>query len=200
MSTNWFHDFFFGSNESAIEALEKLQKMDAEQFQKVFSALKKLQEDQQFNAEQIKIAFSRLEKLQEGQLLNAGQIKSMQEHLNSLQGRLASVEEKVGTLTETVADHGSNIADLTETVADEEKIMLTCCIVASVIAVAAISFIGFCIYQGIKSEREKQKGLTQSVPTEELIDLLGPDIPGTKLDADVRRAEELPKNTLMMSN
>ncbi|MFP3036375.1 MAG: hypothetical protein ACEY3A_05385 [Wolbachia sp.] len=165
MSTNWFHDFFFGSNESAIEALEKLQKMDAEQFQKVFSALKKLQE---------------------GQLLNAGQIKSTQEHLNSLQGRLASVEEKVGTLTETVAD--------------QEKIMLTCCIVASVIAVAAISFIGFCIYQGIKSEREKQKGLTQSVPTEKLIDLLGPDIPGTKLDADVRRAEELPKNTLMMPN
>jgi hypothetical protein len=79
----------------------------------------------------------------------------VQKHLNSLQERLASVEEKVETLTGTVTDHGSNIADLTETVGDQEKIMLTCCIVASVIAIAAISFIGFCIYQGIKSEREK---------------------------------------------
>ena len=124
MSTNWFHDFFFGSNESAIEALEKLQQMDAEQFQKVFSALKELQK---------------------GQLFNAEQIQSMQGHLNSLQERLASVEEKVETLTDTVAE--------------QEKIILTCCIVASVIAIAVISFVGFCIYQGIESEREKQKGL-----------------------------------------
>jgi hypothetical protein len=53
---------FFGSNESAIEALEKLQKMDAEQFQRAFSALKELQKGQ-INAEQIQIAFSRLEEL-----------------------------------------------------------------------------------------------------------------------------------------
>ncbi|MDR2978754.1 MAG: hypothetical protein LBU56_05175 [Rickettsiales bacterium] len=158
MSTNWFHDFFFGSNESAIEALDKLQKMDAEQFQKVFSALKELQKGQQFNTEQIQIAFSRLEELQKGQLFNAEQIQSMQEHLNSLQERLAGVEEKVETLTDTVADHGSNIADLTETVGEQEKTILICCIVASVVAIAAISFIGFCIYQGTKSEREK-KGL-----------------------------------------
>ncbi|MDG7055220.1 MAG: hypothetical protein LJD31_01535 [Wolbachia endosymbiont of Menacanthus eurysternus] len=147
--------------------------MDAEQFQKVFSALKELQKGQQFNAEQIQIAFSRLEELQKGQLLNAEQIKSMQEHLNSLQERLANVEEKVGTLIETVADHGSNIADLTETVADQEKIMLTCCVVASVIAVAAISFIGFCIYQGIKSEREKQKSLSDTSDME--LNNLGPN-------------------------
>ncbi|WCR59437.1 MAG: hypothetical protein PG978_000873 [Wolbachia endosymbiont of Ctenocephalides felis wCfeF] len=195
MSTNWFHDFFFGSNESAIEALDKLQKMDAEQFQKVFSALEELQKGQQFNAEQIQVAFSRLEELQKGQLFNAEQIQSMQEHLNSLQERLAGVEEKVGTLTETVADHGSNIADLTDTVGDQGKIMLTCCIVTSVIAVAAISFIGFCIYQGIKSEREKQKGLSQNVPTGELIDLLEPD---TKLLVDVNSTEKLPENTSMM--
>jgi len=181
MSTNWFHDFFFGSNESAIEALEKLQKMDAEQFQKVFSALKKLQEGQQFNAEQIQIAFSRLEELQKGQLFNTEQIQSMQEHLNSLQERLANVEKKVETLTDTVAE--------------QEKIMLTCCIVASVIAIAAISFIGFCIYQGIKSEREKQKGLLDTSDME--LDNSS-KLPDAKLYVDVSSAEELPKNTSMM--
>ncbi|MDG7052883.1 MAG: hypothetical protein LKM45_03275 [Wolbachia endosymbiont of Alcedoecus sp.] len=151
--------------------------MDAEQFQKVFSALKELQEGQQFNAEQIQIAFSRLEELQKGQLLNAEQIKSTQEHLNSLQERLANVEEKVGTLTETVAD--------------QEKIMLTCCVVASVIAVAAISFIGFCIYQGIKSEREKQKGLlgTSSI---KLNNDLGQSItPDTKFGANENNSNKL---------
>jgi hypothetical protein len=164
-----------------------------EQFQKVFSALKELQKGQQFNAEQIQIAFSRLEELQKGQLLNAEQLKSMQEYLNSLQERLTGVEKKVETLTDTVADHGSNIADLTDTVAEQEKIMLTCCIVASVIAIAAISFIGFCIYQGIKSEREKQKGLSQNVPTGELIDLLEPD---TKLLVDVNNTKKLPEGTV----
>ncbi|MCA4774330.1 hypothetical protein [Wolbachia endosymbiont of Mansonella perstans] len=145
MSTNWLHDFFFGSNESTIEVLEKLQKTDAEQFQRAFSVLKELQKGQQFNTEQIQIAFSMLKELQKGQQFNSEQIQSMQEHLNSLQERLAYVEEKVEKLTDTVVD--------------QEKIMLTCCVVASVVAIAAISFIGFCIYQGIKSEREKQKGL-----------------------------------------
>jgi hypothetical protein len=173
MSTNWFHDFFFGSNESAIEALDKLQKMDAEQFQKVFSALKEFQEAQKIDAEQFEKVFNALE-----EKIGTEQFQRMQGHLNSLQERLEGVEKKVETLTDTVAE--------------QEKIMLTCCIVASVVAIAAISFIGFCIYQGIKSEREKQKGLSQNVPTGELIDLLEPD---TKLLVDVNSTEKLPENT-----
>ncbi|GFQ72225.1 uncharacterized protein TNCT_506381 [Trichonephila clavata] len=129
MSTNWLHDLFFGSNESAIEALEKLQQMDAEQFQKVFSAL---------------------EELQKSQIGDATQFKEVQKYLDGLQ-------EKVETLTETVGE--------------QEKTLLICAIVSAVAAIAITSFVAFCIYQGIKCEREKEKNLSQ-------------DTPGTKLDAD----------------
>ncbi|MGL9761524.1 MAG: hypothetical protein ACR5LB_04920 [Wolbachia sp.] len=84
---------------------------------------------------------------------------------------------------------------LTDTVAEQEKIMLTCCIIASVMAIAAISFIGFCIYQGIKSERQKQKGLLD-ISDMELDN--SSKLPDTKLYVDVSSAKELPKNTSMM--
>ncbi|MGL9731670.1 MAG: hypothetical protein ACR5KX_02505 [Wolbachia sp.] len=73
--------------------------------------------------------------------------------------------------------------------------MLTCCIIASVMAIAAISFIGFCIYQGIKSEREKQKSLLDISDIE--LDNSS-KLPDTKLYVDVSSAKELPKNTSMM--
>ncbi len=57
--------------------------------------------------------------------IDTEQFQLMQNHLNGLQ-------EKVETLTETVIN--------------QEKIMLTCCIITSIIALAAISFIGFCMY------------------------------------------------------
>ncbi|MDG7056074.1 MAG: hypothetical protein LKM44_01090 [Wolbachia endosymbiont of Meromenopon meropis] len=176
MSTNWFHDFFFGSNKSAIDALEKFQSMDIEQFQKIFSTLKKIQEVQYLSVEQIQTGFNRLKKLQEGQLFNSEQIESMQEYLNKLQEKFCDVEEKVETLTETLAD--------------QEKIILACCIVASVVAVAAVSFIGFCIYHGIKSEREKQKTLFQDndASTQKFIDLYEPY---TEFDADINSIEKL---------
>lgn len=121
MSTNWLHDLFFGSNESAIKALEKLQQMDAEQFQKV------------------------------------------QKYLDGLQ-------EKVETLTETAAD--------------QEKTMIACIAVSAVAGIAITSFVVFCIYQGIKLEREKEKNLSKDTPGTELNNLGKSNTPGTKLDAD----------------
>ncbi len=96
MSTNWLHDLLFGSNESTIKALEKLQQMDAEQFQKAFSALEKLQKGQQINADQLQIAFSRLEELQAAQKIDAGRFESIQKYLDGLQERLADVGRKSG--------------------------------------------------------------------------------------------------------
>ncbi|MCM1002321.1 hypothetical protein [Wolbachia pipientis] len=186
MSTNWFHDFFFGSNESAIEALEKLQKMDAEQFQKVFSALKEFQEAQKIDAKQFEEVFIALKEWQEAQKIDVEQFKKV----------FSALEEKIGTeqfqrMQEHLNGLQEKVETLTETVADQEKIMLTCCVVASVIAVAAISFIGFCIYQGIKSEREKQKGLlgTSSI---KLNNDLGQSIkPDTKFGANENNSNKL---------
>ncbi|WP_265033527.1 hypothetical protein [Wolbachia endosymbiont (group A) of Sicus ferrugineus] len=147
MSTNWLHDLLFGSNESTIKALEKLQQMDAEQFQKAFSALERLQKGQQINTDQLQIAFSRLEELQAAQKIDAGRFESIQKYLEGLQERLADVEEKVETLTETVAD--------------QEKTLLICAIVSAVAAIAITSFVAFCIYQGVKLEREEEKNLSK---------------------------------------
>ncbi|OAM00216.1 hypothetical protein [Wolbachia endosymbiont of Dactylopius coccus] len=126
MSTNWLHNLFFGSNESAIKALEKLQQMDAEQFQKVFSAL---------------------EELQKSQIGDATQFKEVQKYLDGLQ-------EKVETLTDTVAD--------------QEKTLLICAIVSAVAAIAITSFVAFCIYQGVKLEKEKEKNSSKDTPDAKL--------------------------------
>ncbi len=127
MSTNWLHNLFFGSNESAIKALEKLQQMDAEQFQKVFSAL---------------------EELQKSQIGDATQFKEVQKYLDGLQ-------EKVETLTDTVAD--------------QEKTLLICTIATAVAVTAITCFVAFCIYQGVKLEREKEKNsLDQDTPKAKL--------------------------------
>ncbi|WP_374698453.1 hypothetical protein [Wolbachia endosymbiont (group B) of Limnophora tigrina] len=155
MSTNWFHDLLFGSNESTIKALEKLQQMDAEQFQKAFSALEKLQKGQQINADQLQIAFSRLEELQATQKIDAERFESIQKYLDGLQERLADVEEKVETLTETVGE--------------QEKTLLICTIATAVAVTAITCFVAFCIYQGLKLEREKEKNsLDQDTPKAKL--------------------------------
>ncbi|WP_353269818.1 hypothetical protein [Wolbachia endosymbiont (group A) of Myopa testacea] len=156
MSTNWLHDLLFGSNESTIKALEKLQQMDAEQFQKAFSALEKLQKGQQINADQLQIAFSRLEELQAAQKIDAGRFESIQKYLDGLQERLADVEEKVETLTETVAD--------------QEKTLLICTIAAAVAVTAITCFVAFCIYQGVKLDKEKKNDLSKDTPDTKLND------------------------------
>ncbi|WP_265027483.1 hypothetical protein [Wolbachia endosymbiont (group A) of Bombylius major] len=142
MSTNWFHDFFFGSNESQIKELEKLQQMDAEQFEKVFGALREWQEAQKIDAEQFEKVFSALK-----DKIGTKQFQGMQEHLNGLQ-------EKVETLTETVAD--------------QEKTLLICAIVSAVAAIAITSFVAFCIYQGVKLDKEKKNDLSKDTPDAKL--------------------------------
>ncbi|WP_175938405.1 hypothetical protein [Wolbachia endosymbiont of Litomosoides brasiliensis] len=144
-----------------ITELQKSQKIDAEQFQRIFSALKEWQEVQKVDTEQL---------------------QSMQKHLNGLQKKFTNLEEKIGTLTETVEG--------------QEKIMLICCLVTSVVTLAAISFIAFCIYQGVKSEKEKQRSLSGTSSTE--LDEL--NVPGTKLHADISSTAKSLNGMLMTVN
>ncbi|GFQ99191.1 uncharacterized protein TNCT_413461 [Trichonephila clavata] len=160
MSTNWLHDLFFGSNESAIQALEKLQQMDAEQFQKVFSALEELQKSQIGDATQFQKISDLLKKLQESQIGDAKQFEEVQKYLDGLQ----------------------------ETVADQEKTLLICAIVSAVAVIAITSFVAFCIYQGVKCEREKEKNLSKDTPDAKLNNVDATD--GTKkLQNDLKVAD-----------
>lgn len=128
--------------------------MDAEQFQKAFSALEKLQKGQQINADQLQIAFSRLEELQATQKIDAERFESIQKYLDGLQESLADVEEKVETLTEAVGE--------------QEKTLLICTIATAVAVIAITSFVAFCIYQGVKLEKEKEKNSSKDTPDAKL--------------------------------
>ncbi|CCF78008.1 hypothetical protein wOo_01900 [Wolbachia endosymbiont of Onchocerca ochengi] len=136
------------------------------------SKIEALKKAQKIDAKQFEEIFITLK-----EKIGTEQFQLMQNHLNELQ-------EKVETLTETVVN--------------QEKIMLTCCIVASIIALAAISFICFCIYQGIKNEKGKQRSLSQSAPTEKLINLRKPN-PNMKLNVDISSTKKLLKGRELMA-
>ncbi|WP_341822074.1 hypothetical protein [Wolbachia endosymbiont (group A) of Ischnus inquisitorius] len=78
----------------------------------------------------------------------------LQEKLTGLQENFTGLEEKVKTLTEAVAD--------------QEKIMATCIIVSAVAAIAVASFVAFCIYQGVKLDKEKKNDLSKDTPDAKL--------------------------------
>ncbi|WP_338406571.1 hypothetical protein [Wolbachia endosymbiont (group A) of Longitarsus flavicornis] len=139
---------------------QKSQKIDAEQFEKVFGALKEWQEAQKIDAEQFEKVFSALE-----DKIGTEQFQAMQEHLNGLQ-------EKVETLAEAVAD--------------QEKTLLICTIATAVAVIAITSFVAFCIYQGVKLEREKEKNsLDQDTPDAKLNNVNTDDTKGLRKAANM---------------
>lgn len=162
-----------GSNRLDITALQKSQAGDAMQFQKISDLLEGLQKSQTGDATQFQEISDLLKKLQESQIGDAKQFEEVQKYLDGLQEKVEILTEKVETLTETVGE--------------QEKIMATCIIVSAVAAIAITSFVAFCIYQGIKCEREKEKNLSQ-------------DTPGTKLDADGGKLNDLEVNGLKSVN
>lgn len=150
-----------GFDESDITALQESQQIDAEQFEKVFGALKEWQEAQKIDVEQFEKVFSALE-----DKIGTKQFQAMQEHLNGLQ-------EKVETLAEAVAD--------------QQKIMAICIIVSAVAAIAITSFVAFCIYQGVKLDKEKND--------------LSKDTPDAKLNnVDTTDGTEKLQNNLKVAN
>ncbi|WP_264707600.1 hypothetical protein [Wolbachia endosymbiont (group A) of Acrocera orbiculus] len=135
-----------------VTELQESQKIDTEQFEKVFGALKEWQEAQKIDAEQFEKVFSALK-----DKIGTEQFQGMQEHLNGLQ-------KKVETLAEAVAD--------------QEKTLLICTIATAVAVIAITSFVAFCIYQGVKCEREKEKNLSKDTPDAKLNNVDATD--GTK--------------------
>ncbi|MCX3065731.1 hypothetical protein [Wolbachia endosymbiont of Drosophila pseudotakahashii] len=67
---------------------------------------------------------------------------------------------------------------LAEAVADQEKTLLICTIATAVAVIAITSFVAFCIYQGVKCEREKEKNLSKDTPDAKLNNVDATD--GTK--------------------
>ncbi len=139
--------FVFGFDKSDVTALQESQLGDATQFQKISDLLGELQKSQTGDATQFQNILSELGKLQSSQTGDATQFKEVQEYLDGLQ-------EKVETLTETVAD--------------QEKTLLICAIVSAVAAIAITSFVAFCIYQGVKLEKEKEKNSSKDTPDAKL--------------------------------
>ncbi|MGL9779685.1 MAG: hypothetical protein ACR5K5_05585 [Wolbachia sp.] len=139
--------FVFGFDKSDVTALQESQLGDATQFQKISDLLGELQKSQTGDAEKFQNILSELGKLQSSQTGDAEKFQKVQEYLDGLQ-------EKVETLTETVAD--------------QEKTLLICAIVSAVAAIAITSFVAFCIYQGVKCEREKEKNSSKDTPDAKL--------------------------------
>ncbi|MGL9759280.1 MAG: hypothetical protein ACR5LA_11235 [Wolbachia sp.] len=64
-----------------------------------------------------------------------------------------------------VANEASDKADKAiEMVGEQDKIILTCAIVSAVAAIAITSFVAFCIYQGVKLEKEGKNDLSKDTP------------------------------------
>lgn len=159
--------FVFGFDKSDITALQESQNIDAKKFQEVFSALKEWQEAQKIDAKQFEEVFSALKEWQEAQKIDVEQFKkvfgaledkigteqfqAMQEHLSGLQEKFTGLEEKVETFADMVGG--------------QEQAILTCAIVSAVAAIAVTSFVAFCIYQGVKLDKEKKNDLSQDMPS-----------------------------------
>ncbi|XCA33190.1 MAG: hypothetical protein ABS808_05395 [Wolbachia endosymbiont of Polyergus mexicanus] len=152
-----------GNDRLDITALQKSQKIDAEQFEKVFGALKEWQEAQKIDAKQFEEVFSALKEWQEAQKIDAEQFEKV----------FSALEDKIGTeqfqgMQEHLNGLQEKVETLTEAVGEQEKIMAICIIVSAVAAIAITSFVAFCIYQGVKCEREKEKNLSKDTPDAKL--------------------------------
>ncbi|UVW84072.1 hypothetical protein [Wolbachia endosymbiont of Aedes albopictus] len=90
----------------------------------------------------------------------------------------------IANLAAENASQAEKITNLSEAVADQQKIMIACIAVSVVAAIAITSFVAFCIYKGVKLEREKEKNLSKDTPGTELNNLGKSNTSGTKLDAD----------------
>ncbi len=158
--------FVFGFDKSDVTALQESQKIDAEQFEKVFGALKEWQEAQNIDAKQFEEVFGALKEWQEAQKIDVEQFEKvfgaleekigiekfqgMQEHLNGLQEKFTGLEEKVETFAEIVGG--------------QEQAIIICTIATAVAVTAIASFVAFCIYKGVKLDKEKKSDLPQDKP------------------------------------
>ncbi|OCA06172.1 hypothetical protein [Wolbachia endosymbiont of Trichogramma pretiosum] len=157
----------FGFDKLDITALQESQNIDAKKFQEVFSALKEWQEAQKIDAKQFEGVFSALKEWQEAQKIDVEQFEkvfgaledkigterfqALQEHLSGLQEKFTGLEEKVETFADMVGG--------------QEQAILACAIVGAIAVIAVTSFVSFCIYQGVKLDKEEKDDLLQDMPS-----------------------------------
>jgi len=106
--------------------------------------------------------------LQESQLGDATQFQKISDLLGELQKSQTGDAEKFQKVQEYLDGLQEKVETLTEAVGEQEKIMAICIIVSAVAAIAITSFVAFCIYQGVKCEREKEKNLSKDTPDAKL--------------------------------
>ncbi len=160
--------FVFGFDKSDVTALQESQLGDATQFQKISDLLGELQKSQTGDAEKFQNMLSELGKLQSSQTGDATQFQKISDLLWELQKSQTGDAEKFQKVQEYLDGLQEKVETLTETVADQEKTLLICAIVGAVAAIAITSFVAFCIYQGVKCEREKEKNLSKDTPDAKL--------------------------------
>jgi len=149
--------FVFGFDKSDVTALQESQLGDATQFQKISDLLGELQKSQTGDAEKFQNILSELGKLQSSQTGDATQFQKISDLLGELQKSQTGDAEKFQKVQEYLDGLQEKVETLTETVADQEKTLLICAIVSAVAAIAITSFVAFCIYQGVKLERERKE-------------------------------------------
>ena len=126
------HDWVFGFGESEITKLLKDQQ----------SFWKKLQE------------------MSEGFAGFSEKVTGLEGALSSTQKTVSGLSGEVTKLSENFTDLSKDVMELSEkftTAIGESDKTIAMCVIASSIAVATITcFIAFCIYQGVKCEKEKK--------------------------------------------
>ncbi|WP_250296581.1 hypothetical protein [Wolbachia endosymbiont of Oedothorax gibbosus] len=151
-----------------VTELQESQLGDATQFKKISDLLGELQESQLGDATQFKKISDLLGELQTSQTGDVTQFKKISDLLRELQTSQTGDAEKFQKVQEYLDGLQEKVETLTEAVGEQEKIMATCIIVSAVAAIAITSFVAFCIYQGVKCEREKEKNSSKDTPDAKL--------------------------------
>ncbi|WP_264702726.1 hypothetical protein [Wolbachia endosymbiont (group A) of Volucella inflata] len=167
--------FVFGFDKSDVTALQESQLGDATQFQKISDLLGELQKSQTGDAEKFQNILSELGNLQSSQTGDATQFQKISDLLGELQKsqtgdaeKFQKVQEYLDGLQEKFTGLEEKVETFAEVVGGQEQAILTCAIVSAVAAIAITSFVAFCIYQGVKCEREKEKNSSKDTPDAKL--------------------------------
>ncbi len=160
--------FVFGFDKSDVTALQESQLGDATQFQKISDLLGELQKSQTGDATQFQNILSELGKLQSSQTGDATQFQKISDLLGELQKSQTGDATQFKEVQKYLDGLQEKVETLTDTVADQEKTLLICAIVSAVAAIAITSFVAFCIYQGVKLEKEKEKTSSKDTPDAKL--------------------------------
>ncbi|MFP3023572.1 MAG: hypothetical protein ACEY3K_12005 [Wolbachia sp.] len=163
--------FVFGFDKSDVTALQNSQLGDATQFQKIFDLLGELQKSQTGDTGQFQNILNELGKLQSSQAGDVTQFQKISDLLGELQKSQTGDAEKfqeiqncLDGLQEKFTGLEEKVETFAEMVGGQEQAILTCAIVSAVAAIAVTSFVAFCIYQGVKLDKEKKNDLSQDKP------------------------------------